>query len=236
MQLVAGPLADRYGRRPVLLVGLAMYALACVACALAPTIGILIAARFAQAIGCCAAVVVARAIIRDAFDAQAGAHVLARASSIVAIGPLFGPILGSVLEVRFGYRAAFVVVAAIAAMLLAVTMRRLPETNLHPDPARDAPARARLELRRRDPLACVPRVHARRCRELRRPVRVHHRVAVRADAGAGCADRVVRALLRVLRVGLPAGNDRVSPSSRRAQCRADDAVRRGARARCAAWR
>ena len=87
MQLVAGPLADRYGRRPVLVAGLALYALACVACALAPTMGFLIGARFLQAIGCCAAVVVARAIIRDAFDARRGAHVLARASSILAIGP-----------------------------------------------------------------------------------------------------------------------------------------------------
>ncbi len=133
MQLVAGPLADRFGRRPVLVGGLALYALACIACALAPTIGFLIGARFVQAIGCCAAVVVARSVIRDVFDAQAGAHVLARASSILAIGPLFGPILGSVLEVRFGYRATFAVVATIAAALLAATIRRLPETNLHLD-------------------------------------------------------------------------------------------------------
>lgn len=139
MQLVAGPLADRYGRRPVLVGGLALYALACVACALAPTMGFLIGARFLQAIGCCAAVVVARAIIRDAFDARRGAHVLARASSILAIGPLFGPILGSVLEVRFGFRATFVVVAAIAAALLAATLRRLPETNAHLDPRATRP-------------------------------------------------------------------------------------------------
>ena len=139
MQLVAGPLSDRYGRRPVLVAGLALYALASVACALAPTIGLMIAARFAQAIGCCAAVVVARAIIRDAFDAQSGAHVLARASSILAIGPLFGPILGSLLEVRFGHRAAFVVVAGIAAALLAATLRRLPETNVLLDPRATRP-------------------------------------------------------------------------------------------------
>jgi DHA1 family bicyclomycin/chloramphenicol resistance-like MFS transporter len=134
MQLVAGPLADRYGRRPVLLAGLALYVLACLACALAPTIGILIAGRFVQAVGCCAVVVVARAIIRDAFDPEHGARVLAQASTIIALGPLLGPILGSVLEVNFGHRAAFLVIGTIAAVLLVATLSRLPETNRHPDP------------------------------------------------------------------------------------------------------
>jgi DHA1 family bicyclomycin/chloramphenicol resistance-like MFS transporter len=134
MQLVAGPVSDRYGRVPVLLGGLIVYAAACVACALAPSIELLIAARFVQAIGCCAAVVVARAIIRDVFDAQAGAAALAQASTILAFGPLIGPILGSVLEVRFGHRAIFAVMAGITVALLAVTIRKLSETNRHLDP------------------------------------------------------------------------------------------------------
>lgn len=139
MQLVAGPLADRYGRRPVLLGGLALYVLACIACVLAPTIGILITGRFVQAVGCCAVVVVARAIIRDAFDPAHGARVLARASTIIALGPLLGPIMGSVLEVNFGHRAAFVVIGTIAAALVAATLRWLPETNRHPDPRATRP-------------------------------------------------------------------------------------------------
>src|SRR5512137_3121089 len=63
MQLVIGPLSDRIGRRPVILGGLALYLLASFACALAPSIELLIAARALQAVGCCAAVVVARAIV-----------------------------------------------------------------------------------------------------------------------------------------------------------------------------
>ncbi len=151
MQLIIGPVSDRLGRLPVLLAGIALYGAASVACALAPSIEILIGARLVQAVGCCAAVVVARAVIRDVHDAQAGARVLAQASTILALGPLFGPILGSVLEVRFGHRATFVVLALVAIALLVVTMRTLTETNRHPDRAatrsRTLAANYRLVLR-----------------------------------------------------------------------------------------
>ena len=124
MQLVAGPLSDRYGRRPVLTGGLCLYAAASIGCALAPSIGLLIAARLFQAIGCCAVVVVARAIIRDVYDPREGATALAQASTVLAIGPIFGPILGSYLEVRFGHRAAFVTLALYAVLLLIATLSR----------------------------------------------------------------------------------------------------------------
>jgi DHA1 family bicyclomycin/chloramphenicol resistance-like MFS transporter len=133
MQLAIGPLSDRFGRRPVTLAGIALYAAASVACALAPSIFALIVARFFQAIGCCTVVVVARAIVRDVFDPLAGAKVMAQASTLLAIGPLFGPILGSFLEVEFGFRAIFAVVAAFAAALLVATNASLSETNPHRD-------------------------------------------------------------------------------------------------------
>ncbi|MEP7182082.1 MAG: multidrug effflux MFS transporter [Betaproteobacteria bacterium] len=133
MQIVVGPIADRWGRRPVLLGGLALFAAAAIACALAPTIELLIAARFVQAIGCCAVVVGARAIIRDEYDASAGAKVMAQASSILGVGAVAGPILGSALEVRFSHYGAFVAGALIAMTLFAVTLAKLPETNPHPD-------------------------------------------------------------------------------------------------------
>jgi DHA1 family bicyclomycin/chloramphenicol resistance-like MFS transporter len=148
MQLVAGPMSDRHGRRPVLTGGLALYAAASVGCVLAPTIELLIAARLFQAVGCCAAVVVARAIVRDVFDTRSGAQALAQAYTVLAFGPILGPVLGSFLEVRFGHRAAFVALALFAAALLATTLAKLAETNRHLDPAAMRPRALAANYRR----------------------------------------------------------------------------------------
>jgi DHA1 family bicyclomycin/chloramphenicol resistance-like MFS transporter len=134
MQLFAGPVSDRYGRYPVLLTGLGLYVAASLGCALAPSIEALIAARFVQAIGACAVVVVARAIVRDVYDPLAGARAMASASAILAIGAIVGPVVGSLLEVRFGHRAAFLAQTFIAAVLLGATLAQLTETNRTPDP------------------------------------------------------------------------------------------------------
>lgn len=130
-QLVAGPVSDRFGRRPVLVAGLALYVVASLACALAPSLAFLIVARIFQAAGCCTVLAVARAIVRDVFTPQAGARAIAQASTILAAAPLLGPILGGALEVRFGFRAIFVVLALFAAMLVTLTLARFAETNQH---------------------------------------------------------------------------------------------------------
>lgn len=132
-QLLVGPLSDRYGRRPVVLAGLALYFAASLACLLAPSISVLIAGRFLQALGCCAAVVIGRALVRDAFAPEHGAGVLARASTWLSLGPLLGPILGSYLQVSYGWRAAFAALALVSGTLLVLTALRLPETNLQRD-------------------------------------------------------------------------------------------------------
>jgi DHA1 family bicyclomycin/chloramphenicol resistance-like MFS transporter len=128
-QLVSGPLSDRYGRRPVLISGLALYLVSGLACALTPSLDWLIAARFVQAVGCCTAVVVARAIVRDAYAPAEGARVMARALSLLALAPIFGPILGGYLQVAFGWRAAFVALALAGAAMWLASMRHLTESN-----------------------------------------------------------------------------------------------------------
>jgi DHA1 family bicyclomycin/chloramphenicol resistance-like MFS transporter len=133
-QLVVGPLSDRFGRRTVLLAGLALYVAASILCALAPSMPVLIAARFVQSLGACSAVVVARAVVRDAYAPEHAAQVLARASTWLSIAPLAGPILGSYLQIAFGWRAAFVALAIFSAVLLALCAMRLPETNVQRDP------------------------------------------------------------------------------------------------------
>ncbi len=133
-QLLVGPLSDRFGRRPVLLVGLGLYVAASALCALSQSIELLIAARFLQALGCCAAVMIARAIVRDAYAPEHSARVIARASTWISLAPIIGPILGSWLQVTFGWRSAFVALGIFSAVVMAACILRLPETNEHKNP------------------------------------------------------------------------------------------------------
>jgi MFS transporter, DHA1 family, multidrug resistance protein len=133
-QLIVGPLSDRFGRRPVLLCGLALYLIATALCGLAQSIQMLISARFVQALGCCCAVIIARVVVRDAYAPEDSARVIAKASTWLALAPIFGPILGSYLQVAFGWRAAFAALGVFSAGLMALTFWRFPETNAHKNP------------------------------------------------------------------------------------------------------
>ncbi|MGH8808465.1 MAG: multidrug effflux MFS transporter [Noviherbaspirillum sp.] len=133
-QLVVGPLSDRFGRRPVLLSGLALYVAASALCSAAPSIEVLIGARFVQALGCCAAVTIARAIVRDAYAPEHSVRVVAKASTWLSLAPLLGPILGSYLQVTLGWRAAFATLGIVSAGVMALSFLRLPETNMHKNP------------------------------------------------------------------------------------------------------
>ncbi len=133
-QLLVGPLSDRFGRRPVLLIGLGLYVAASALCALSQSIELLIASRFLQALGCCAAVMIARAIVRDAYAPEHSARVIARASTWISLAPIIGPILGSWLQVTFGWRSAFVALGTFSAVVMAACVLRLPETNEHKNP------------------------------------------------------------------------------------------------------
>ncbi len=133
-QLAYGPLSDRFGRRPVLLGGLVLYVAAGVACALAPSMSALIAARGVQAVGACAGPVLARAIVRDVHGREGAARVLAYMAAAMALAPALGPILGGFVELWFGWRANFVLLVLYGAAGLAAAAAFLPETNAAPDP------------------------------------------------------------------------------------------------------
>lgn len=139
-QLVYGPLSDRFGRRPVLLGGLGLYILASLACFLAPSIGVLLAARAVQAMGACAGPVLGRAMVRDIVPPDRAAVILSYIGMAMAIAPAVGPMIGGYLQVAFGWRASFAALMAIAALLLGVVLLALPETNEHKNPYATRPA------------------------------------------------------------------------------------------------
>jgi len=117
-QLFVGPLSDRYGRRHFVIGGLAVFIAGSIICALAETFPILIAGRIVQALGVCAASVLSRAIARDLFDGEQLAKALSLTMVAMAAAPGFSPLLGSALDTQFGWRSAFVVVAALGAALV----------------------------------------------------------------------------------------------------------------------
>jgi MFS transporter, DHA1 family, multidrug resistance protein len=133
-QLAYGPLSDRFGRRPVLLAGVAIYVAATAACVGAQSMDGLIAARFFQAVGACSGAVIGRAIIRDAYGATGAARMLGYITAGTAVAPVFGPMVGSLLTVTFGWRANFALLTLISAALLTALTLRLPESNLERDP------------------------------------------------------------------------------------------------------
>jgi DHA1 family bicyclomycin/chloramphenicol resistance-like MFS transporter len=131
-QLILGPLSDRFGRRPVLIGGMALYALASAACVFAPNIEILMAARFVQAIGVCAGGVVGRAVVRDIHGRIDAARMLSHISTAMAVAPLVAPLVGGHLTVSFGWTSIFWTMAAIGVAVCATTLMMLPETNVQP--------------------------------------------------------------------------------------------------------
>jgi len=128
-QLLIGPLSDRFGRRPILLAGLALYVLAALAAALAPDIWLLVACRVAQGLGLAAAVVGGRAMLRDWFvEPREGARVMARALSGLGLIAMLSPTLGGALALYLGWRAALLATGLFAAGALALIAWQIPES------------------------------------------------------------------------------------------------------------
>ncbi len=133
-QLVWGPVADRLGRRPVLLLGLALYTAASLGSTLAADIETLIVWRALQGAALAAAVVCARAMLRDLYEPQQGAQVMSLGLSGLGVIAITGPVVGGFAASAWGWRAALGLVAAMGAITLLFVALRLPETLLQKNP------------------------------------------------------------------------------------------------------
>lgn len=128
-QALYGPLADRHGRRPPLLAGIALYVAASAGCALASSVEALVALRFLQAMGGCAGVVIARAVVRDLFDPQAAARMLSLLMLVMGVAPILAPLAGGAILVWAGWRWIFAALALFGLACLMAAAAGLPETR-----------------------------------------------------------------------------------------------------------
>ncbi|MBP6221394.1 multidrug effflux MFS transporter [uncultured Limnohabitans sp.] len=133
-QLVWGPLSDRFGRRPILLWGMAAYTASSVACALAPSMAWLIAGRTLQGIAMGAGVMAARAVVRDLFQPAQGATVMSQGLTGLGIIACACAPLGGMLTDWLGWRIALLMLAVFGAATLALVYWRFEETLARPDP------------------------------------------------------------------------------------------------------
>jgi len=129
-QLIYGPLSDRYGRRRVLMAGLAIYTVAGLAAALAPQVYALIAARLFQALGGCAGLVLGRAMVRDTAAPSEAAKRLALMNLMVTVAPGIAPIVGGALAASLGWRAVLFVLCVLGVVNFLFAWRLLPETGV----------------------------------------------------------------------------------------------------------
>ncbi len=127
-QIVYGPLADRLGRRLPLLVGLAVYIVASFACAAATSLEVLAAARFVQALGASAGMVISRAVVRDHFDERESAGIYSSLMLVMGAAPILAPLIGGQLAPFAGWRSLFFALAAIGAAMFAMVYAALPES------------------------------------------------------------------------------------------------------------
>jgi DHA1 family bicyclomycin/chloramphenicol resistance-like MFS transporter len=128
-QLVFGPLSDRFGRRPVVLAGLALATIASTAAIFAVSIANLVSARIAQSLGASSGQTIGRAIIRDLYDREHAASMIGLVTSVVVLMPMVAPLIGGILDTLFGWEAIFVFAAVVSFTIFAWAALALPETR-----------------------------------------------------------------------------------------------------------
>jgi DHA1 family bicyclomycin/chloramphenicol resistance-like MFS transporter len=125
--IIYGPLLDRFGRKRPLYVGLSIYIVCSIGCVAAPDLRTFVALRFLEALGGCVAQVGAIAMVRDFFPVKESAKVFSLLFLMIGVSPLLAPTIGSLIMTSLGWRWIFVILAAIATLILTFTIFLLPE-------------------------------------------------------------------------------------------------------------
>ena len=136
-QLFYGPISDRFGRRWPMLIGIGLYIAASVGCAVSNSIGLLIGLRVLQALGGCAGMVIARAIVRDRFESHEVLHVFSMLMLVMGLAPILAPLMGGFMLQVASWRWLFGVQATFAAIVAVAVIFTLPE-SLSPETAAQA--------------------------------------------------------------------------------------------------
>ena len=126
-QLLYGPLLDRFGRKAPLYVGLMAYVLASLVCAFTTSVDALIAMRLLQALGGCAGIVAAQALVRDLFPVNEIAQAFSSLTLVIAISPMVAPTVGGYVTAAFGWSSVFMILAAITALMMVAVHFALPQ-------------------------------------------------------------------------------------------------------------
>ncbi len=128
-QILFGPLADRYGRRPIALGGILLYGLSSLLAVSAMEFHWLQLARVLQGIAACATSIVVFSAVRDSFNSQQSAHYYSYLNGVICVIPALAPTLGGILALQFGWRSTFMFMTLYAVIVLAIVACRLPETR-----------------------------------------------------------------------------------------------------------
>ncbi len=127
-QLLYGPLLDRFGRKKPLFIGLTVYILASLGCAVSTSIDMLIVMRFVQAIGSCAAAVASVAMVRDLFPVKDSAKVFSLLMLVVGASPMIAPTVGGYVTAAFGWQTVFLILTGMGVAILTATVLWLPDS------------------------------------------------------------------------------------------------------------
>jgi len=133
-QLLYGPLLDRFGRKRPLYIGISIYVVASLLCALTNSVEQLILMRFFQAIGGCAGLVSAQALVRDIFPVNRTAQAFSLLTLVVAVSPMIAPTVGGYVTAAFGWHALFIILTGIAILIMGGVYFLLPKGK-KPDPS-----------------------------------------------------------------------------------------------------